>query len=811
VDLIEDIHAQARRRVFRRAGLIGALTVALLLVGLAFKIFADRTARGQVLETARGQFALGSLADIDKAAATLEAGLSEYGGDDNLASALALVRVHAYAEFGERGDEATAALADVSGQTEIHDAVLATGIMALVDGDWDAAQSALSTASALDDGISVAPAHEAWLSGMLALAQPERNEEAMTAVVAALEADGSLIAYHRLLVGLHVQAGDSEEALAELGRTREQSFVHKGLAADEALYNALLRQRLGGVASVAEQLLADTSELATRDEAHATLARAVVHVQSGELESGLENLERAWAGLPRWDTMSRNLALELAMEARAGELAREWAEQSGLGESEQQVYEAWALLNDGDIMKSLAILAALDQKHPRVAYLQGLALVEQGRFEEAGPWLERADKLIPGRVELDVALARVELRTADKTAALRKLKGLAEEEPYAPRAWTGLGEAYLEAEDDGSNLAQAKRALERALEREHRPAEAMLLLAEVWDGGRKDTPEAPQKARELLEQAAQTNPSLPKYRERLALYLAEAGHRAQAVDMLQEVIELEGIGPETMLALCRLAVEQAGDEDEGAPEQLDAWLALAEQAGAAPAQLERERARAAVVTGSRKEAEAAHETLAALLEAAKDDTDLRVLYSRSLLRMFEREKAITALRRGLQLAPEAKHGFLYLEWARIEARTGSRRKASSHARVAWNKMLLADHTPAELLDAGELATVAFLRDKKPRPAVTISRTLSERVPYHARAWTVRARAQLADKQIKEASESAQKAIALDDSNPRAHRLYGDSLLRQGYRDKAKASYERALELSQEPREKESLNDKLAKL
>ena len=55
------------------------------------------------------------------------------------------------------------------------------------------------------------------------------------------------------------------------------------------------------------------------------------------------------------------------------------------------IYRAWALLVDGDAMGALALLAELPQEHPRVAYLQGLALVEQRRFEEAEPWLARVE------------------------------------------------------------------------------------------------------------------------------------------------------------------------------------------------------------------------------------------------------------------------------------------------------------------------------------------------------------------------------------------------------------------------------------
>lgn len=812
-DLIGDIHAQQRRRVLRRAALVTTLAVVLLLIGLAFKLFADRTARDHALEAAAEQFALGSRPDLVQAADTLEAALAEHEGDERLLGALALARVHLFAEFGEEAEPARAAVAALDEGDDTHDGSLARATLAMLDGDLDRAHEAIATAQALSADGSIAADHEAWLAGMMALADPEPAalEAAIGRVEEVLAGDGSLIAYHRLLVALRMHAGQSEQALEELDRTREQSFTHKGLAADEALYNAALRQRLGGVASVSEQLLADEAGLSARDHAHALLARAVVHVQSGELDEGLASLEAAWPGLASWDSLSRNLALELAMEAHESARAREWAKAAGLPEVELKTYEAWALLSEGDVMGSLEHLADLPQEHPRVAYLQGLALVEQGRWVEAGPWLERADKLLPGRVELEVARARAELRTGEPEAALRKLKGLAEEEPYAPRAWTGLGEAYLEADPEKPDLEAAQQAFERALEREHQPAEAMLRLAEIWDRKRESDPSAPQKARELMERAAKTNDRLPRYRERLAMYMADVGYRRRAVEMLRGAIELPGVGKETVLALARLAVEESAAHDGPKPEQLDAWLEQAQGLGATEDELGRERARAAVLCGTREDAEQAHLTLSSILDADGADVDARVLYSRALQRMFERDKAIAALRRGLQVVPQSAHGPLYLEWARIESRSGGRRKASAHARVGWMRTLAGDHEPADLLDAADLAVDMFLRDHKPKPAVQIARKLTEAVPYHARAWIIRGRAELGDKKTKEAMVSAEKAVELDEDDAAAHALTGDTVLRFGHKDRAKTSYERAIELSTGTAEENEYRDKLRRL
>ena len=105
---------------------------------------------------------------------------------------------------------------------------------------------------------------------------------------------------------------------------------------------------------------------------------------------------QAWDELPGWDKLSRTLALEMAMEAGDGERARKWIDEAGLRAPESDIYEAWVKLVEGDIMAALADLAALPQEHPHVALLQGLALVEQNRYAEAQPWLDRADKLLPG-------------------------------------------------------------------------------------------------------------------------------------------------------------------------------------------------------------------------------------------------------------------------------------------------------------------------------------------------------------------------------------------------------------------------------
>src|SRR5690606_32171485 len=123
----------------------------------------------------------------------------------------------------------------------------------------------------------------------------------------------------------------------------------------------------------------------------------------------------------------------------------------------------------------------------------------------------------------------------DRRAALRKLEVLSQDEPFAPRIWTALGEAHLEliavAPDNtdprelARHRAMAQTALERAVKQERRPAEAMVRLAEIWTSRRREDPEAAQKSLELLEQAVKINDRLPRYKERLGLALDFLGYR----------------------------------------------------------------------------------------------------------------------------------------------------------------------------------------------------------------------------------------------------------------------------------------------
>jgi tetratricopeptide (TPR) repeat protein len=811
-DLIGDIHAQQRRKLFRRVAMGVALFVVLLLIAVALKYLADRRDRDACLDDAREGFSLGTSAELSGVATELEACIAEHPKDPLLKGALALTRAQLLAEFGESDEEAHSAVAALDElEAPTHDGELARVIVALDDGELVSARERLPTVKDMDDSRSIAPKHEVWVGGMLAIADPEADlDEAIDTVTATLPEDGS-ISIRRLLATLHMHAGDPTAALAQLDDARSRSQTHLGLAADEALYNALLRQKLAGVADVADQLLSGGFEIAQRDRAHALLARGVVRVQSGEIEEGMKLVDQAWAALPGWDKLSRALALEMAMEAGDGERARTWIDEAGLRAPESDIYEAWVKLVEGDVMGALEDLAKLPQEHPRVALLQGLALVEQNRFTEAAPWLERADKLIPGRIDVEVARARVEVHTGDPEAARRKLEALAEEEPFAPRAWTGLGEANLavayrdvdpkkpksEQKPDAGALREARRAFKKAVERERLPAEAYLHLAELTDAKRREDPKLVTEVIDLLAKAVAANPKLPRYAEREALYLAEVGLRRQAIPKLEAVLDQPGTTAAVPLALAETALQQvAFDEREKLPEKFDGWLEEAKKRGAAFPEVGHEldllTARALLEREQPKEALA---KLEPLLEANEDDIDARVYAVRAHMDLRDRDTALATLKRGIGTLPDERKGRLFFEWASIMSRGGKRKAAANYANNGWKKLAKApDVTIPQYLLLADEAIRLLNRDKQPKPAAGIGRDLTELVPFHSDAWVIRAEAEIRSNRGSDAKASAEKAVELDETNPRAHDILGQVWLRFGRKDRAKESFEKALEL-----------------
>jgi tetratricopeptide (TPR) repeat protein len=808
LDLIAEIHAKRRKKIRRSVAKYVLLVVVLVAAGITFKVVADRRARAVALESARNHAQSGTAADLRVASDVLDAALVRDDRDPASKAQRALLRAHLWLEYGDAKSVAEEAIE--AAPADVPAVVLARAMMTLADRDLEGAAALVDSVGSTGD--AAIDAETAWLRGQLTIAtspeDPPALEAALVAIDEAIVAAPNNASLRRVRARLLLQLARGDEAIDELAKARDLGRAHLGLAADEALFNAYLRREASGVASIADQLLELGDALPPRDRDVTRLARGVVHVRSGEIEDGIAAIEAGYAGLPRWDRLAVRLAVETVLEAGATELGSKWldeAEKDGaLTEEEIAIDRAWVTMSTGDVMAALDEAAKLPQANPRVAYVQALALVEQRRWAEAQPWIDRARQLLPDRIDLEVAAARVELHRGDPVVALRRLSALAEEEPHAPRAWTGVGEAHLgQAEVD---LRKAKAALERAVEREPVPAEAMLLLAEIANRKRTTDPEGMRAAQELLERAVETNPHLPRYRERLAEFLVDNAYAAKAEPILEELVATPGISGETLVRYVHVALRS-----RNADVDVEALLARAAELGIDARTLERERAYGLMLRGGRADLDAAQRKLAVMVTQDPADIPTRVLYAETFARQHDRKEAELAIRRGFPHVPEEHKGRLFYAWADIDARLGKAKVAAGRARAAWLRLLDEDRPAPELLPAADLAAKLWLRSDNERVAMTIAEQLTARLPLHAEAWTIRAETELGANEAGRARISSDKAIELEPDLPRAHEIRGHCLLRFGQKAKARAAYERAIELAAGTRAEKDYRENLRRL
>lgn len=787
MDLIGEVRAAERRKVVRRRIAVVVLLIVIALLGVVAKLLWDERRLQQGIASAHEQFSAGDPASLAEAARTLRGNLQLREADGDTQAALALVLAQTALETGGDPADARNAVAAAGGGSA--EAEVARGILALLDGDHEAALAACGRADRLADDGGFAPRHASWLRAFVALAVGDAEPMgAMAGLEPALETTDAWPAYHRTAIELDFAGARIDAAMQRMETARAQLSSDVGLAVDEALYLALLRRKVGGIGDAVDVLT--QSGLGPRDRARALIARAAASYALGKRDLAGADVEDAKAIAPAWDRGTRLLAIEVLLGAGEAAAARQWIEDTELPEARTDVLAAWATLAEGNAAAALGRLEKLPQDDGRVAYLQALALTEQGRFDEAGPWIDRAKRMNPGRIELDVALARTQAHTADAAAAAKQLEQIANDDAYAPRVWTAHGEALLRA-DAKANAEAAKKSFEQAVEREHLPAEALLRLGRLARFEARSDPEAFARAREHFERAAETNPHRSEPRAELGTLLADMGFAAQAEETLRAVAE-EGAGPDALLRLAVVAAERPVIKGrKQRKKEIADWLDAAASAGADPNTVERARARIALADGSPEAVTIARQILDRLGPTDPKDVNLQVLHARAYVAYGDQAAARQILRTVQRKIRFQYRGRYHLMFARIEREFGSKRRAAALSWKAFTAMAKEGRSPAELLDAAAFGIKAWRAIKQKSGARGIARELTERVPFHPRAWLLRANVQLEDDKLDWACQSAKKAIALDPDLAEAHAAHGECLRRSGDRENAKKAYETA--------------------
>ena len=187
------------------------------------------------------------------------------------------------------------------------------------------------------------------------------------------------------------------------------------------------------------------------EEAETTLEQAhrqdptlsIVHLGLGQLSFQQRRFEEAYQAFSRaeeLDPQSRD-----AREGRVASLINRGAEHYAEGEAataEEKFRRALELdSNSVPVLRNLAILE-----------------LERGNAEQAAAHLEKARRLAPGDVKVQILLVQLREQQGDSAALMRELQRLVELQPRNPDAWAKLGILY----EQHGNAAQAEAAFVQA-------------------------------------------------------------------------------------------------------------------------------------------------------------------------------------------------------------------------------------------------------------------------------------------------------------------------------------------------------------
>lgn len=800
--------AIVRRRRTRRLIIAAAAVVAMLIVGVIVKFAVDRYRAGAALAEAKAHLVSLSPSELAEADVAVERALRLAPGDANARGMHALISGHAAFVSGKQADIEAARLAVE--EAESADAGpfhlgISSALVDLADGDLVAAREHLQDLGEPPEGSPVAQ-HAAWLDALIATAEPyprKAMEAALPAMEVAAEADPDWLIYQRTRDLLRFATGDPETVQAELAEARAAHPGDVGLAVDETLYHAMQHDNAGAVALTVDKLLAEPDALLAFDVARLYLARGLANVHRDELDAAVEDLTEAWGRAAAWDLYTRGQVIEKLRWLGKLEQARLLMAKLD-GAPQTKLWEAGLQIPEGDAVRALETLAALPQDAPEVAHLQALALAEQRRFREARPWIDRARKYYPGRLDLEVAHLRAVAGLGEEGDAVAGLTELSDQHPAVPRVWTGLGEAQLAAaradenkDDDATPPAAAIAAFEQAVTREPRPAEAHLQLARAVTGDLHRDEKARAEVTADLEKAAELMPALPRYRQALADHYLYIGHDDDAVELMRTLSKEPAVRADTLLSLSKYLLEtRRGELGPELKSEVETLLAKADKLSPAPRDVARERARLAVASGDAEAAAKAAAELSPLVEAHEKDIELRLVYIDTLLASGDADEARSQARLGIRRLGKDVNGRFYIKWANAEVARGKVRGGGRIARDGWKRVSEEAHLPNYvLLAAAERSIALYVRLGKADIARRTGRELTRTLPLHPDAWAMRAELELDSKMEDAGCDSAASGLKLEPTSHAIHAAMAHCHASQGRFSEAKTEYARAIELA----------------
>lgn len=784
---------QRDRSARRRSTIVKTIVAVVVVAALAVAAWIgfNKYRVSSAMSSARAHLEVGTADELALAAESIDKALAVSPSDEESQGVRALIRAH-QAVLGQESEALATALEAVSDSDE-PEAQLAAGIAAALAGDLEKVQSVLEKVEPSSESKPIARAR-AWLHGTVALGKVfDRDQvtEAITELEGVIEGE-AWTPPHRWLAALLSRVGRVDDALSRLETARTNNPADLGIAVDEALIHGVLAEHTGGVREVADRLLADEN-LQDRDRGRLHLARALVSLRKDGFDKVGKELDEAWKHLPEWDVDSRAIVIETALVAGDVERGEKWLDKVDADETTKKAYGAWIDLQRGKVAQSLETSAELDQAHPRVAYVQALALVEQKRFKEAGPWLERAQAFYGPRVELRVAQARRDAHTGDPKKAAKALADIVKDN-HTRRGLTGLGEAELLAAGEEGKTKDAEKALRKAIDKEDKPAEAAFLLGSLLEEQAKKDPKKIPDAIELLRKAAEIDEGSLRYRVELGQLLADHGDLEEAQKVLATLDDEELVPGKALLALANVMLERVELGHEAFDEaKVTKTLTAAANKGADPLGVALAQARVMLASGDAKLTTAVN-TLYSLLSANPTNMKARLLYGEALRRNKDYTNARLVLKDGQGDGPYDE-GRLQIARAAVERSDGSDRLAASIAWKGWLALTKADMPGNERLRLAREAAQYWEEIDNHQVPRSISSSIEDELPWRADALAFRALTQLADDKNEEGCDNAKKAMKLDKELGEAHAAEAECFISKHRYTDARASYTKAIELA----------------
>ena len=794
------------------------------LIGLIYcvKLGYDYHRLSEGLALAKKSYVADSLEKWREVQAILSKNLEIDKGHAASLAARALVEARIALAESEPIEQARALVSASSGGTPEGD--VARGILAWMNGDEDSAWKFAHQAIENSDQGDFSPGCGQWLAlwlswqsnqvGAMGPAGIDLVHDFITRekVDAWIKEHEERPSYHRAVGRWLFRWGFHEQGLERVELARAKFPEHLGLTVDEAWMQVSLHRKASAVVELSHKLGSGqfAEGLSENDERILALANGAALLDLGQLDAAQQVFAEVWKELPDWDRVARRIQLEFVLRQAKPQWIHQWLstnddgapydkldeEHLGLPESEIPWIDAWMSFARGDVAQSLVKLAKLDQQAPRTAYLQGLALVEQRRMTEAGPWLERSANLLPNQLETEIAQHRVASYFQLPILEEDKHRSMIKSSPYLFRAWSSLGEhilfqglrADLDKDERKRREEKAVEAFEQAVLYEPWPAEARLHLTQLLPkpklgrSMREEDYEVIRKIRTQFEAAVADCPKWPRYHQEFAEFLNEYGYVEEALEHLTIASKVENdmISPNIPLQLIQWhALQFSGygylqwprkRVDAKLVDEMSVWLEQAAKLGAQANELAIARAFIAVTSTKKDALASSFEEINALSQQSMDDHMVIMLWVRLLVEIQGRESAEEVLSDRFRSLPRKHQARPRLWLATMKSGGGDPRQAARLAWGGWRMLLSQNSTANELLEAAEAVVSHWTAIRQKSGAYRAAREITQILGYHEKAWQLQATLEFAEDNPRAACESVQKALQLAPKDEKSLKL-----------------------------------------